>query len=180
MKKSKATRRSRVRPASDKWLPTFKSYYRSGMKLAMTELRNAIVSSPKGGKTLAAAYSKGAAEGFLLGGFVHLRCVANERAATQWLRIVLSAVQNDLKTRVGSDIDIFMVEPGRTPESAGGKVTPRLPRTPQEKQAQVNAVICGLDAAAVQLRQVSLHGAADGVVEVLRTLKGMHRKWCSK
>lgn len=162
--------------AADKWLPMFKRYYKGGMKLAMCELRSAILSSPRGGKTLAAAYSKGAAQGFILGGFVHMRCVAGERAAVQWLRIVLGDVQNDLKKRVGSDLDIFVVGPGKPPpETAGGKVVPRLPRTAQEKQAQVDAVVCGLDAAAVQLRQVSLHGAADGVVKVLRMLKGMKR-----
>jgi hypothetical protein len=45
----------------------------------------------------------------------------------------------------------------------GRKVTPRVPKTNEEKRAQLDVVECALRAAAVQLRQVGCHGAATGV-----------------
>jgi len=45
----------------------------------------------------------------------------------------------------------------------GRKVQPRMPRTIKEARAQLDAVRCGLEAAAVQLMQVGLRVSADSL-----------------
>jgi hypothetical protein len=57
----------------------------------------------------------------------------------------------------------------------GRKVFPGHPRTKQEARAQVDVILCGLEAAAVQLGQVGLRTAAEAVMRIAAQLPALKR-----